>query len=163
MTDKNYSDVLLAEAPHDPRPASLRIEFHTTKQLTDAVKLVALKQGKSMMIDQKKKGSKSMAFGCTDVLAKGATGSCKAFVRATKLQNGLWSVCRKSFNINHMNCNGKPKVTARMLGNSDAIKTAVSGSRYNILAVMLLPPTGNSSSNQISTNGMSMRFQKYTC
>ena len=57
MTDENYSDVLPAEAPHDPRPASLRMQFHTTKQLTDAVKLVALKQGKSMMIDQKKRAA----------------------------------------------------------------------------------------------------------
>ena len=112
-------------AKDDPRHVSLRGEFETKKQLSDAVKLVALEQGKSMMVNQKKKGSKSVVLGCTDTLAKGANGNCSASVSGTKLKSGLWSVPRKSYNMDHINCNGKPKVSAKMLASSNAMKIAV--------------------------------------
>ena len=83
-------------AQDDPRHVLLRGEFKTKKKLSVAVKLVALLQGKSMMVNQKKKGSKSVVLGCTDTLAEGANGNCSASVRGTKLKSGIWSQKSKS-------------------------------------------------------------------
>ena len=58
-------------AKDDPRHVSLRGEFETKKHLVEAVKLVALEKGKSMMVNPKKKGGNWVVLGCTDTLAKG--------------------------------------------------------------------------------------------
>ena len=87
ITNQLFADYFMIQSHSqgDPRHVSLRGKFETKKQLFDAVKLVALEQGKSMMVNPKKKGGNWVVLGCTDTLAKGANGNCSASVSGTKL------------------------------------------------------------------------------
>ena len=109
----------------DPRPLPLRARFKTKEDLVDAVRFEALKQGKTMMQDRAKKGPTYVTLGCADKLSKRANGSCGAFVSGCLLKNGQWSVAQKSFNMEHMNCNGEPKISGRMLRKSTGVRRAV--------------------------------------
>jgi hypothetical protein len=109
----------------DVRPA-LRKGFSTRKAAVDAVKVEAKKQGKSFRYDHAKCGSRSIVLGCDDRLKKNATGTCPASVRVTLRKDGNRRVSRKKCNMEHINCNGCPKVTTRILANNNEIQIAVS-------------------------------------
>mgnify|MGYP003331995347 FL=1 len=121
------SDNVAAKDGHsvDTRPKALRQGFDTKKQAVDAIKFEAVKQGKSLMFDVKKSSSRSIVLGCTDRLKKNATGTCPASVRATRLKDNRWHVSQKACNMEHVNCNGWQRITARMLANNNEIKIAV--------------------------------------
>ena len=71
----------------DCRPPTLRVGFDTKKDAIDAVKLAAVLAGKSLMLDNKKSGGKTVVLGCTDRLAKYATGSCPVHCRVNRLKD----------------------------------------------------------------------------
>ena len=58
------------EVENDVRDPSLRRLFESCQDVVDAVKLVALKQGKGLQQDPKSSNATSVVLGCTDRLRK---------------------------------------------------------------------------------------------
>ena len=126
MSDSDSSNNVSPDADNeDCRPPTLRVGFDTKKDAIDAVKLAAVLAGKSLMLDNKKSGGKTVVLGCTDRLAKHATGSCPVHCRVNRLKDGKWHVSQKGFVFAHLNCNTKQKISSRLLAKNKSVQIAV--------------------------------------